>query len=455
MKRRYKEGDWFRISLDAQYDALGVIARACRSRLFGYFFAVPAHAVVTHGELKALQAADAAACALFGGAALEDLRWNMIATSVPFDRQAWPFPQFASRGAFGRTWTRRTYDPQTMQVVKTESIDERDAALLPDARFGTPPELEAYLRERICGIPPREPLAIYELQPRFDPASLQLLSRGGRVQFSEMLAADELRLLAAFIAEHPRVELRVHGFSTHAFDLRTLSDFSALHSITLDVRNLAHPEAVTYLQGLQRLRIGRLDHAIDLQSLASLPALRALEMSGQFADVAHASACERLEELTLIDTLPIAIAGLASASVLRELTIAHAAAPVVDVQALPALARLDLRDMPLAALPNLSRNTALSSIVLRNITHLRDLSPLASAPALRELEIAGMPQLEVWDFKPLESCARLASVTVDLGSRAKSREVYRMLHVGRKQHEVFRDRYEPGVSDRVDDTCSG
>ncbi len=423
--------------------------------MFGYFFAVPASSPLSHDDLKALRPDDAVTCALFGGAALEDLRWRIIATSVPFDRQAWPFPQFASRGAFGRTWSRRTYDPQTMQIVQTETIDERTGMLLPDARFATPPELEGFLRERICGIPPREPLAVYEVQRGFDPSALQLLSRGGRVQFSEELGADELRVLAAFISEHPGVELRVHGFMTRPYDLSTLAEFRTLHSLTLDIRRLARPEALVHLKALQRLRVGRLEHAVSLSSLADLQLLRALELRGERSDVPAAGACETLEELTLIDTPSIDISHLASAPVLRELTIAHGKPRIEDFNALPALARLELRDMPLTALPDFSRNPALSAIVLRNITQLRDLAPLASAPALRELEIAGMPQLEVWDFDPLASCPRLSNVAVDVGSRKKSREVYRMLHVGRKQHEVFRDRYEPSVSDRVDDTRTG
>jgi hypothetical protein len=438
VKRRYKEGDWLRIPLDAQHDAFGVIARACRSRLFGYFFALPADSTPTHDQLKALRSTDAVACSLFGGAALEDSRWNVIATSVPFDREAWPFPQFASRGAFGRTWTRRTYDPQTMQIVQTETIDEQHAAELPDARFATEHELEALLRERISGITPREPMAIYEVQPGFDPAGLHLLARGGRVQFSEMLAPNDLGVLAGFISQHPAVELRVHGFSTRAFDLRSLSAFHTLHALTLDVKRLEHPNALTLLTGLRRLRIGPLEQAVRFESVAALPSLHALEVCGERADVSAAAACPALEELTLIDAPPVDFARFSSTLRLRELTIAHTVTSLEQLQKLPALARLELRDMTITNLPDLARSGALHALTLRNVTHLRDLAALTSAPALRELEIAGMPQLEVWDFEPLTKCRNLRRVTVDIGSRTKTREVYRMLHVGRTLHEVFR-----------------
>lgn len=427
MKRRYKEGDWIRIPLDGSQDALGIIARGCRSRLFGYFFAVSAEHVPSHEELKTLSAADAAACALFGGAPLEDARWRIVATSVPFDRGAWPFPQFVSRGAFGRTWSVRTYDPESMQTARTEPADA-SAHNLPEAHFAGADELEALLRERICGVAPAQPLAVYQTGGAIEREGLQLLARGGRIQFDEALTGAQLDVLAAFIAEHPEVELRVHSST---FDLVRLQRFGALRSLVIDVATACNSGALQALQDLRRLRIGAMAERLPLDALHALPKLRALELAGRKADLAGVAACAELESLTLVDAPPLHPAHLRSAPHLRELTIAHGRVHLEELTALPSLTKLELRDLRLTELPDFSKNAQLQTIVLRNIRTLRDLRPLTTAPALRELRMERMPQLEVWDFEPLAAGAKLHSVAVDAGSRRKNREIYRLLHVGR------------------------
>jgi hypothetical protein len=428
MKRKYKQGDWIRIPLDASYDAVGVIARACRSRLFGYFFGIPSEVVPSHDDLKRLRAQDAAACALFGGAPLEDARWEIVATSVPFDRSAWPFPQFASRGAFGRTWSVRTYDPESMQTVRSDAADAAAARELPDARFAVADELEALLRERICGVVPSEPLAIYEAGEAVEDAGLQLLERGGRLQFGPAISDASLDRAAAFIAQHPEVELRVHGGE---FDLQKLRRFSELRFLILEVQP-TNGAALPPLQELRRVRIGQQAQFLRLEALAGLPDLRELEVRGANADLEAVRACPALESLTLVDTPPLRFSTLASAPRLREIIIAHGKPDLREIGALPSLARLELRSIALGALPDLSANAALRSIVLRNVRGLRDLTPLMLAPALRELRVEGMPQLHVWDFKPLAAAAQLRSAVIDVASRRKSREIYRLLRVGKR-----------------------
>ena len=428
MKRRYKEGDWIRIPLDASYDAVGVIARACRSRLFGYFFGVPSEHTPSHDELKRLRAEDAAACSMFGGAPLEDARWEIVATSVPFDRSAWPFPQFSARGAFGRTWSVRTYDPESMQTVRSEAADVAVARDLPDARFAVADELEALLRERICGVVPAEPLAIYEAGETVEDAGLQLLERGGRLQFGPAIAPASVERAAAFIAQHPEVELRIHGGD---FDLEKLRRFDNLRFLILEAP-ATNGGVLASLGQLRRLRIGQQAQALRLDALAALPHLRELEVRGPKAELEAVRACPALESLTLVDTPPLRLSALASAARLRELVIAHGKPDLAEIGALPSLARLELRAIALPALPDLSANAALRSIVLRNVRGLRDLAPLTLAPALRELRVEGMPQLDVWDFEPLAAAAQLRSAVIDVASRRKSREIYRLLRLGKR-----------------------
>jgi hypothetical protein len=417
MKRRYKEGDWFRVPLSGTHDAVGVIARACRSRLFAYFFAVPARTALSHDMLRKFHATQAALCALFGGAPLEDLRWPLIATSLHFDRTAWPFPEFGLRGAFARTWRIVAYDASTMQAARSESASEAQAAALPDARFATAGELEAQLRERICGVLPEKPVTIAEVRSPLDPESLRVLVRGGRVQFSESLDQADLDCLARFIAVHPDVELRVHGFER--FDLRALQRFEALRSLILDVGHADGVEGLIALSQLSTLRTGARN---ILPALARLPRLRTLELRRGAAKIEATS----LELLTLVDTDPPRLSDLPCAPNLRELTLAHMTPLIEDIGALPMLARLELRDLALRQLPDLSRNMNLRSVALRGVRHLRDLEPLTRAPQLAELRIERMPQLEVSDFARLAAQSRLHAI-VDVGSRQKEREINRLL----------------------------
>jgi hypothetical protein len=166
--------------------------------------------------------------------------------------------------------------------------------------------------------------------------------------------------------------------------------------------------------------------------LSGLHSLRELEVHGMAVDVGEIVRCAQVEALVLVDTPPFDIAALACAPRLRELTIAHVFRPQLTLRTLPNLARLELRDMRLSHVPDLAHNAALEVIVLRNIRELRDLAPLASAGALRQLEISGCPQLNVEDFRPLCAHANLRRVQVDLGSRRKVREVYRLLHLGKR-----------------------
>jgi hypothetical protein len=426
MKRRYKTGDWFRVPLAGEHDAIGIITHACRSRLFGYFFPVAAAHEPSFDELKRFRASDAVTRALFGGAGLEEARWTLVATSLPFDPAAWPFPQFASRGVFGRTWSRISYDPETMSIAQREVLTQAQATELPDARFATPEELESLLQMRISGEAPDVPLVVCEVRAPIDLTRVeQLLSRGGRLQFSEPLEPPEVQRIAAFIDAHLEVELRVHGFAR--FDVRDLREFTTLRSLVLDAGTLEHMEAIEALQQLESLRIGTLAAPVSLAALQTLPGLHRLEVRGAHADMQSVARLQHLDALSLYDTQPMDWRKFGSAPHLRSLLVAHARDRLNELPAMPMLERLALRDLQLTGLPDLSRYPRLHAIELRNVTMLRDLSPLLSALALRELRIEGMPQLEVADFRPLQQCAALKSVSVDLASKTKSREVHRLL----------------------------
>jgi hypothetical protein len=425
VKRRYKAGDWIRVPLSGDRDAVAVLARACRSRLFGYFFAVPAGRALSHDELRAFRAGDALAAMLFGGTPIEQARWPVIATSLAFDQQAWPFPLFAARGAFGESWQQIRYDPQTVQIVERMPVDASQAACLPDARFGSAHEVETLLRLRLSGAPAARAYGVRELRSPIAQAELDGID-AGRVQFSTALNDADLRLLAAFIGTHPYVDLRVHGFR-RGFDARALAPLRALQSLALDVRVLQHPAALRSLRALQKLRLGNMQ--IDLSFLEAMQVLEQLELRGTRADPAPVLRLRTLRALELENTAPLDLAQLAGTDVLERIVLAYGRYDLHGLSALARLRTLVLRSLDLENISSLSALNGLQNLTLHGLRRVTDLAPLARLPRLRELQITGMPQLNVHHFAPLQACADLQLI-VDLGSRPKEREIYRLLKTG-------------------------
>lgn len=412
--------------LGGEIDALVLIARACRSRLFGYFFAVPAQSAPTHGELRALRAEDALVAMLFGGAPIEQARWPILATSLAFDPGAWPFPRFASRGAFGDAWTEVHYDPETLQIVERSAVDPQTVAHLPDARFARAHEAEALLRRLIAGEPAPRTQSVCEVRSPIGLERLQAVAHGGRIQFSTPLDAQDADALARFIEAHPAVQLRVHGFR-RGFDAVQLQRFSALRSLQLDVHVLQHANALENLRALQTLRLGAMQ--LGLHFLESLPQLRELELRGTRAPLTPLRRLHALQRLTLENTPTFDLHLVAQAN-LQALSLAHGEYDLYGLRALPVLRELELRSLDVTALEALRPLKGLERLQLHQLTHIADLRPLAQLPRLRELHVTGMPQLNVHDFLPLQACAGLRIFEVDVGSRTKAREIYRLMQRG-------------------------
>lgn len=415
--------------LGGDYDALAIIARACRSRLFGYFFAVPASRAPAHDELRALAPRGASAALLFGGSALDRARWEIVATSLPFARDAWPLPAFASRGAFGDAWTQVRYDPDTLQIVERRGIAPAAAAALPDARFADAYEVEALLRRRIAGEPAPHVRSVLEVRSPIDLERLRGVEHGGRIQFSTPLHVPDLDRLASFIEVHPQIALRVHGFR-HGFDAALLSRFTALREVLLDVHRVRHAQRLGDLHALHTLHVGEMQ--IDLQFLDALTNLHELHLRGTRARLDAVQRLAALESLELESTAPLDVRSLACAQTLRTLELAHGEYELRALDALTNVRKLRLRALDAAELPPLHALLRLERLELDGLTRITDLRPIAQAPSLRELRIAGMPQLNVGDFEPLQGCAGLLRAEIEIGSRRKVREVYRLLKAGER-----------------------
>jgi hypothetical protein len=67
-------------------------------------------------------------------------------------------------------------------------------------------------------------------------------------------------------------------------------------------------------------------------------------------------------------------------------------------------------------LPDLSGAPPLRRVHLETMRGLRDLRPLATAPALEDVVLIDMPHLKPEDLRPLVGLPRLKGVTAGLGS---------------------------------------
>lgn len=408
MKRRYKPGDWFAVPLDAVTNATGLVTHMAGTRLFAYFF--------ESGRKRD------AACARFlcSAQALDDLRWPLIPAPVRADLSQFPLPDLGERGAFGRSWWRRTLDAQTLQT-RARTTSERSAVHdLPPAQILTAADVEGRLRELLLGIQRDPPCVICEVRAPLDVRSLDVLAAGGAVQLSQAVQASVIAQLHAALENASPVALRLHAMDGEPFDLRALAAWPSLVELSIDTANISRLDALHDMVQLQQLRIAR-----DVEGISSvLPVLANLRTLITSAPVTALPRALTTLELIAVRASPALLAHTA----LAHLTIAHSDA--ADVVLPPTLRWLELRDMRLRALPDLSRAQALHTLVLRRIRGLKDLSALHHAPVLRLVVIQEMPQLHVDDFKPLAGtplCFDLA-----LGNRTMTREVYRLLGSGHR-----------------------
>jgi hypothetical protein len=78
-------------------------------------------------------------------------------------------------------------------------------------------------------------------------------------------------------------------------------------------------------------------------------------------------------------------------------------------------------------LPSFKKLQKLRRLHLETMKGVDDISPIAQAPALQELVVADMPQLQPEQFRCLETHPTLKAVRIGLGSKKKNETVNRIL----------------------------
>jgi hypothetical protein len=321
---------------------------------------------------------------------IRDYRWPRLATGGAFDPARWAAPDGADR-----------------RPVGVEAV-------------------EAILHERLAG---RERVVVYDARTPLVERRFEILREGGRLRVSSALNRADLACVRSFLDAHREVELELDsaaGESTAAVLLgaergavRFRGDVSAL------LAAVAQPGS---LRSLDLVAAG----PFSAKLLRRFPALRSLGLRGAVRDLDALRALTVLERLAIADlpTQPLGV--LTNMPSLRELRLAHLEGFEPRELAGGSLLALGLRSLPLHSLEWLATSPSLETLELDDLPLVTSVHPIAALAALRRLTIARMPQLSVRDCAPLNDLPALVAVTVDIGGRRKSREVYRALNLGKR-----------------------
>ena len=295
----------------------------------------------------------------------------------------------------------------------------------------------------------RAPLTPEQLAPLPDSCSTVILSGA--------LEPSEFERIARFLSAYPQVTLHAsaHGAPPPFVqtDLAWLAHFPALRRLSIalpDLRDLAGLEHVKF--ELEELRLGAAGRPLSLSPLRHLRNLRTLGIAGPvenfdtvaeigqlrdlklqgFAlpDLSPLKPLVALQQLTIHDGAIESLSGSESLCSLEKLEIAF----VDRLSDLTALAQLSaLRDLTLAhlgnvaALPSLGALERLRRVRLEGLKLLRDLSPVASARYLEEIELVQLPLLSVAGVRPLVGHATLRTALVLMESEQQNDDLTRAL----------------------------
>jgi internalin A len=273
------------------------------------------------------------------------------------------------------------------------------------------------------------------------------------LQFSAPLTPDEYTQIANFLVDYPWVALRAYGdYKREIRDLEFLRYFRQVRRVSIELWGLEDISGLGYLtDGLEVLGLGANRHRLSLRPLQRFRRLRGLSIEGQTKDIAVVRELVDLQNVALrsitlpdlsvllplrrLQALAIHLGGTRDLRILPlignlrylELWMIRGLADIGEVGRVPTLEHLVLQDLRrVERLPPFHEATSLMRIHLENMKGLLDVSPLATAPSLRELLLVGMGHLPVESLGCLAAKARTLSVLAGLGSNRKN-EAARLL----------------------------
>lgn len=304
-------------------------------------------------------------------------------------------------------------------------------------------------RRFIAGDPPpttdfrqvRSPLTAEMLRPS--------ATGRGVVQFDRRLTNDDFRRLGEWFRPYPEMTLRAYGSYDHSIlDLEFLRFFPTLRRFGADAlwNSLTSLDGLRHLPAeLEELGIGSTRVKLDLAILARFPELTWLFLEGQTKHLEVISGLAKLDDLTLrsitlpdlsllvplrrLRSLDLKLGGTRDLGLLPrvgelrylELWMIRGLTDIGAVGQVATLRILFLQALrQVERLPDFRAATELRRVRLETMKGLRDLSPLATAPALEALECYDMRHLQPEDFAPLVGLPRLQAVTTGLRGYRKN-----------------------------------
>ena len=216
-----------------------------------------------------------------------------------------------------------------------------------------------------------------------------------------------------------------------------LRDFSFLDRLPpiLDTLSLEEAQSkslslkgIVRFPGLRRLHIER--HHADLESIGALPNLHSVVLrSITVPSLSFLTSCSQLRVLHLKLGGTTALGALPELLNLRELELwqVRKLEDIRVVARIPQLETLILQDLPnVTAVPSLASCTRLTSVFIRHLKSLDDLSTIAEAPNLEHFAFTGPSQCLPAAFEPFVNHHTLKDIWVGLGSSRRNRVVHEM-----------------------------
>jgi hypothetical protein len=274
-------------------------------------------------------------------------------------------------------------------------------------------------------------------------------ARNGVVQFQSMMTDPDFRRLAEWLRAYPHLRLRAYGsYDGSIASLEFLQHFPFVHRFAADAlyHSLQSLDGLRHLpDDLDELTIGWTKNKLDLSVLRRFTDLKTLYLEGQTKGIEVLSELRRLEDLTLRSiTLPdltlllpldnllaldLKLGGTRDLGLLPrvgklrylELWMVKGLTDISAIGHLPNLRYLFLQALRrVEALPDLRQALDLRRVHLETMKGIRDLGPLATAPALEELLLVDMGHLQPEDLRVLAGLPKLKAVTAGLGSLKKN-----------------------------------
>jgi len=233
-----------------------------------------------------------------------------------------------------------------------------------------------------------------------------------------------------------------------------LRDFSFLERLPplLDTLHLEAAQstnlslkALVRFSRLRRLYIER--HHKDLELVGTLPSLHSLVLrSITVPTLSFLTSLSSLRVLNLKLGGTTHLDALSELSNLRELELwqVRKLEDIRVVARIPRLETLLLQDLPhVTEVPSLASCSSLTTVFIRHLASLADLSSIADAPNLEHFALTGPSKCLTEVFKPFINHKSLKDIWVGLGSRKRNRAVHQMFAGSRIE-------LKPPIVDRTD-----